>query len=41
MFKWRVVAYLRDIVINLFRGLAAVVMLNLQPVVYQWLQLLL
>ncbi len=41
MFKWRAAPYLRDIVRNLFRGLAAVVTLNLQPVVYQWLQLLL
>lgn len=41
MFEFRAAPYLRDIVINLFRGLAAVAMLNLQPVVYQWLQLLL
>lgn len=32
---------LRDIVINLFRGLAAVVTLNFQPVGYQRFQLLL
>ena len=41
MFKCRAAPYLRDIVVNLFRGLAAVVTLNLQSVVYQWLQLLL
>ena len=41
MFKYRAALYLRDIVINLFRDLAAVVILNLRPIVYQWLQLLL
>lgn len=34
IFKFRAAPYLRDIVISLFRNLAAVVTLNLQLIIY-------